>query len=349
LKVALVKQVLDVFGPWSGVLWRNTSPTKLFDVWPGKAVYWELTCLLQADWYIVPVAVEGEYLQDAVRKHPGRAELIQKNTKNITPVEDIPFADYDLTISFDAILDIPPGQPGVFAYYAQEHWDVLYENSRKRPAPGYDLFLAHMLDAPDDLKSLPQSISMPYLHNPDLVRSLFTPHRREAAWVDWRTPMTLGNKGLGDAWCAEADRALIRLSEILEMEVHCRTVSLSKTYAIADTPTWGDAAHYYRELAECRYYIAVGSIAGAGQALADAASVGCICIGQADKPYHRLLCHPHCLCEDMAQMPAKLRAVRQNADLHREVLSCQDQNLRKHFRDVPLALLSRAIELKRES
>jgi hypothetical protein len=349
LKVALVKQALDVFGPWSGILWKDTSPTKLFDVWPGKAVYWELTCLLQADWFIVPVAVEGEYLQDAVRKHPGRAELIQQNTKYITPVKDVPFADYDLIISFDAILDVPPGQSGVFAYYAQEHWDVLYENSRKRPVPGYDLFFAHMMDAPDDLRSLPQSISMPYLHHPDLVRSLFAPPRREVAWVDWRTPMTLANKGLGEAWCAEADQALIRLEEILGMEVRCRTASLSNTYAIADAPAWGDASHYFRELAECRYYVAVGRIAGAGQALADAASVGCICVGQADKPYHRLLCHPLCLCEDMAQMPARLRAVRQNADLQQEVLSWQDQNLQKYFRDVPLALLSRAIELKRKS
>lgn len=349
MKVALVKQALDVFGPWSSVLWKDTSPTKLFDVWPGKAVYWELTCLLQTDWYIVPVLVEGEFLQDSVRNHPGRAELIRQNTRNITPVEKVPFADYDLIISFDAILDIPPGQSGVFAYYAQEHWDRLYEYSLRRPALGYDLFFAHMMDASHGLTSLPQSISMPYLHHPDLVRSLFAPPRREAAWMDWRTPLTLANKGLGDAWCSEADQAMIRLKEILEMEVCCRTASLSNTYAISDTPAWGDAAHYYRELAECRYYIAVGRIAGAGQALADAASVGCICIGQADKPYHRLLCHPLCLCEDMAQMPAKLRALRQNADLQHEVLSWQDQNLQKYFRDVPLALLSRAIELKRKS
>jgi hypothetical protein len=349
LRVALVKQVLDVHGPWAGVKWKDTSPTQLFEVWPGKALHWELTCLLQADWYIVPVSVEGEYLNDAVRKHPGRARLIEQNTKNVTEVEAIPFEDYDLVISFDAILDISPGLPTVFAYYGQEHWDSLYICSLRRPVPGYDLFLAHMMDAPHELRSLPQAISFPYPHDPQLVRSLFNPPRQEAAWADWRTPMTLANQGLGNPWCPEASEALERLRGVLNIDVRCRTTSLSASYAITDVLAWGDAAHYYRELAECRYYIAVGRLGGAGQALRDAAAVGCICIGQADKPYHRLLCHPSCLCEDMAQMPSRLRVLRESADLQQEILAWQDQKLKTHFRDAPLALLGEAIKLKRKS
>jgi len=348
VRVALVKQQLDVFGPWAGVKWNDTSPTKIFEVWPGKAVYWELACLLQADWYIVPVSVEGDYLNDAVRKHPGRARLIEQHTKNITKVEAIPFEDYDLVISFDAILDISPGLPAVFAYYAQEHWDSLYTYSLRGPVPGYDLFLAHMMDAPEELRSLPKAISFPYLHDAQLVRSLFNPPRQEAAWVDWRVPMTLANRGLGDPWCEEADAALERLRHVLNLDIRCRTGSHTISYAIPDAPAWGDAAHYYRELAECRYYIAVGRLAGAGQALADAAAVGCVCIGQADKPYHRLLCHPSGLCEDMAQMPSRLRILRGSVDLQQEVLAWQDQNLKTHFRDAPLGLLARAIELKRK-
>ena len=348
MRVAFVKQVLDVFGPWAGVKWKDTSPTKIFEVWPGKAVYWELTCLLQADWYIVPVSLEGDYLNDAVRKHPGRAHLIEQHTKNITAVESIPMEDYDLVISFDAILDIPPGLPTVFAYYAQEHWDSLYAHSLRRPVPGYDLFLAHMMDASQELQSVPQAVSFPYLHDPQLARSLFHPPRQEAAWVDWRVPLTLVNRGLGDPWCPEADAALERLRHVLHLDLRCRTASHSISYAVSDVPAWGDAAHYYRELAECRYYIAVGRLAGAGQALADAASVGCVCIGQADKPYHRLLCHPSCLCEDMAQMPSKLRMLQGSEDLQLEVLAWQDEHLKKYFRDAPLDLLAKAIELKRK-
>ncbi len=349
MKTALVKQAYDVFGPWSGILWKDTTPERLFDVWPGKAVYWELTCMLQGDWYIIPQRLESDYTRDAVHRHEGRAQLIEKHVKNITPIEAIPFSEYDLVITFDPILHPPKGSPRVFAYYVQEHWDRIYGESLPKPTAHYDLFLAHMMDAPDELRSLPQAISFPYLHDPQLARSLFHPPRQEAAWVDWRVPLTLANRGLGDPWCPEADAALERLRGVLDIDVRCRTGSHSISYAVAETPTWGDAAVYYRELAECRYYIAVGNLAGAGQALADAAAVGCICIGQADSPYHRLLCHPSCLCDDMAQMPSILRIVRESASLQQEVLAWQDQHLEKHFHDAPLALLAKAIDLKRKS
>jgi hypothetical protein len=115
MRVALVKQALDVFGSWSGVRWKDTSPTKIFEVWPSRALFWELTCMLWADWYIVPQAVESDYTRDAVQKHPGRAEVIRKYTKNVVAPEDIPFEEYDLVITFDAILKVPPASRTLFA------------------------------------------------------------------------------------------------------------------------------------------------------------------------------------------------------------------------------------------
>lgn len=316
-------------------------------MWPGKAVYWELTSLLQADWYVVPQAVDTDYIHDAVLRHPTRADILRKYTKNVTEVEAIPFQRYDLAISFDAILDIPPGVSTLFAYYAQEHWDSLYRDSLSRPAPGYDLFLAHMLDAPAQLRSIPQSISFPYVHDPDLVRCLFTSTKREVAWVDWRTLMTLAGRGPTDPWCPEAVAAAERLQKVLAIEIHCRTKTQGSHYAISETPAWGDAAHYFRELSECKYYIGVGDIAGAGQALADAASTGCLCIGQGDKPYHRLLCHPLCLCQHIVELPRCLRNLRTSGSLQQEVLAHQNANLLAHFRDEPIAILQDAAKIKR--
>ena len=348
MKTALVKQAYDVFGPWSGVLWKDTTPERLFEVWPGKAVYWELTCMLEADWYIIPQRLESDYTRDAVRRHVGRAQLIEKHVKNITPIEAIPFSEYDLVITFDPILHPPKGSRAVFAYYVQEHWDRIYAESLAKPAANYDLFLAHMMDAPVELHGIPQAVSFPYVHDAQLVRGYFLREQREIAWVDWRTLLTLGGKDLKDPWCAEAEAASVRLAQILDIEIRCRTANHSQTYAISESLAWGDAAHYLRELAECRYYVAVGRLAGAGQALADAAALGCVCIGQADRAYHRLLCHPSCLCEDMAQMPSRLRVLRESADLQQEVLAWQDQKLKTHFRDAPLALLGEAIKLKRK-
>lgn len=345
MRVALVKQVLDVFGPWSGVKWKDTSPTKLFEVWPGKAVYWELTCLLQADWYIVPRKVQGEYLEDAIQRHSGRAELIRKYTKGITRVEQIPFDDYDLLISFDAILDLPRHR-SLFAYYAQEHWDSLYARSLRRPAKGYDLFFAHMMDARSTVSRLPQAVSFPYTHDTALVRSIFGQSKNETSWIDWRTLMTLAMKGLGDVWNDKAAAAAVRLQEVLDLPIMHRGSFNKETYAISEPPAWGDAFTYLQALASCKYYVGVGNLAGAGQGLAEAAALACICIGQADKVYHRMICHPACLCADMAEMPRRLREVRTSPDLQQEVLAWQDENLEREFRKRPLALLQDAIALK---
>lgn len=346
MRTALVKQAMDVFGPWSGVKWKDTSPVKLFDVWPGKAVYWELTCMLQADWYIIPQARELEYTRDAVRRHPGRAEIIQKYTSNVTTTESIPFQEYDLVIAFDAVLDVPLNSSAVFAYYVQEHWDRLYTSSLQRPRPGYDLFLAHMMDSNSDLGSLPQAISFPYPHDLNLARSIFSAQREEVAWIDWRTLMTLAMRGPADPWTPEADAAADRLRYVLGIRIDHRGKYNQQSYGFADPPKWGDAAEYLRAVSTRKYYISVGLIDGAGQGLAEAASLGSICIGQRNKAYHRLICHPSCLCEDIAELPMQLKAVTGSKDLQQEVLAYQDEALRKHFEQGPLNLLKQAVQMK---
>jgi hypothetical protein len=346
LKTALVKQVLDIFGSWAGVHWRDTSPRQLFDVWPSKAVYWELTCMLQADWYIVPQACHGDYTKVAIDTFPGRAEALRKYTKNVTPVESIPFDQYDLVISFDAILDVPKDHPALFTYFAQEHWDRLYIQSLQRPAGNYDLFLAHMLDSHSALSSLPQSISFPYLHDAALLRSTFPSKQHEVVWVEWRTLQTLAMKDSSDPWCPEAEDAAARLQDLLDLPVVYRGATYQQTYGFSDPPAWGDAAIYLQALADCKYFVSVGGRIGAGQGLGEAAAAGCICIGQADRSYHQLLCHPAALCADMAEMPRRLRAIVASPDLQAEILAWQDQNLLLHFRDRPLALLSEALQCK---
>ncbi len=303
--------------------------------------------MLQADWYIIPPAVEGDYYRDLVRREPDRAQLLQRHTKNLTPVDGIPFENYDLVISFDAILEIPPGLPNIFAYYAQEHWDSLYVRSLQRPINGYDLFLAHMVDAPANLQKLPQSVAFPYLHDPEIIRPLFSPPRQEIAWLDWRTATTLANQPRDSSWSSETDAALLRAQETFGLPLRSGSTKNSKSYFIADEPSWGDAANYTRSLAECRYYIGVGRLGGAGQGLGEAAAVGCLCIGQSAQAYHRLICHPSCLCDDLFDLPATLRRLRQSPDLQREVLDHQDRHLCLHFRDRPLAALARAIALKK--
>ncbi|MDQ2688497.1 MAG: hypothetical protein M3Y28_11600, partial [Armatimonadota bacterium] len=96
------------------------------------------------------------------------------NSRHVVREADVPFSDYDVVISIDPILDAAERPGTLMVYYMQEHWDSLYRVSLRRPERGYDLFLAHMMDGPARLRSLPQALSFPYLRSPDTVRSVFS-------------------------------------------------------------------------------------------------------------------------------------------------------------------------------
>jgi hypothetical protein len=346
VKVAFVKQMYDVFGPWTTVLWKDTTPRTLFDVWPGRGTFWEMACCLRADWYIIPQQFNGDYARDAVLQIPGRAEVIQRHTRNIVAPEEIPFDRYDLVLSFDPILSVPADSQTVFAYFVVEHWDRLYQEALRQPRGQYDLFLAHILDAPKTIDSLPQALAFPYLRDPDAMQAVFPSEKEEAVWVDFRTLTTLGMAETYGAWVATGHGAAQRLEETLGLPVRYKSSINENLYGISDPPAWGDAALYFEQLSRCRYYVAVGTIAGAGQALGDAASLGIICIGQQDKSYHRLICHPAALCASMIDLPRRFRAIAGSRDLQSEILTWQDAALRDLFQRRPIAQLEEAISMK---
>jgi hypothetical protein len=345
MKVAIVKQLLDTFGPWASIPWEQTSPEALFSLWPGKALHWELTTLLQADWYVIPQQARTDYTYDSVLKQPGRADILRKYTRNVTALREIPFDSYDLVITHDPILDFPRSRSTLFAYFLVEHWDRRYRASLRRPLRNADLFLAHMMDAPGAVRDLPQAVSFPYLRDPRTARALFTPsEREEAVWVDWRTLAFLSGASSGNA--AAMEGAARRLEETLQLRVAFRSFAMG-LYHGEDPPRWGDAAEFLRDLSRQTYYLALGRGSGAGQGLADAASLGCICFGERDKAYHRLLCHPETLCGDLQDLPRRVKRVRASAALKQDVRAWQDEKLQRHFIDEPLMLLNACMERKR--
>jgi hypothetical protein len=348
MKTAIIKQLLDTLGPMSSILWRETSPQELFRIWPGRPLHWEMTTLFQADWYIVPQQVNTDYTYDSVLKHPGNADIVRKHTQNVVASSEIPFDSYDLVITNDPILDFPRGSRTLFAYFVVEHWDRRYRASLRRPLRNADLFLAHMMDAPISLDRLPQAVSFPYIRDPKSMRALFAPiEREEAVWADWRTLSLLSATTNGNCFEATAQAAR-RLEETLHLPVAFRSFSMG-LYHGEDPPRWGDAEAFLRELARQKYYLCLGRGSGAGQGLADAASLGCICFGEQDKPYHRLLCHAEALCGDLQELPRRIKRVRASPDLQSQIRAWQEEKLQQHFIDEPLALLADALERKRKA
>ena len=347
MKVAVVKQLFDTFGPWSSVRWEETTPEALFRIWPSRPLHWEMTTLFEADWYIVPQQVNTDYTYDSVLKQRGHADIVRKYSQKIAAPAGIPYESYDLVITNDPILDFPRGSRTLFAYFVAEHWDRRYRASLRRPLRNADLFLAHMMDAAASLQNLPQAIAFPYVRDPKSLRELFAPiQREEAIWADWRTLSFLSAASNGNGLQA-TQAAARRLEETLHLPVAFRTFSMG-LYHGEDPPHWGDAAEFLRELGRQKYYLGLGRGSGAGQGLADAASLGCLCFGEQDKPYHRLLCHAETLCGDLQELPRRVKRVNASRDLQEEIRSWQEAKLQKHFIDEPVALLNEAIEKKRK-
>jgi hypothetical protein len=344
MKVAFVKQVLDVAGPWASVRWQDTTPEGLFSIWPCKATLWEATCLLKADWYVIPQQINTEYTKDAVLKYPGRLELVMNNVKNVVDIKTIPFEQYDIVISFDPILSIPKYLKTVFAYYMAEHWERLYADSLKKPVGDYDVFLAHMLNAPQTISSLPGAISFPYLRDPDTMRAVFCEGKKEeSVWIDWRTFEALGST---DAEHNVIETASKVVKQWLGIPVRYKSDYLRIPYGISNPPRWADAAAYLRELGRSKYYVSVGRDSGAGQGLCDAASLGCICIGEQNKPFHKIVCHPDCLCANTTEMLHRLGMVMRSPEMQKQVCAWQDRQIREYFIKKPLELLKEASCIK---
>jgi len=346
MKVAFIKQVPDVHGPWSSVMWKDTTPRGLFDVWPGKATFWEMTCCLQADWYIIPQQGTGDYIQDILRTIPNGAERVWRYTRNVVEPAQIPVEQYDLVITFDPIWKPPVESSTLFAYFVVEHWDRLYKEALHGPMAHYDLFLAHMMDAPETLSALPQALAFPYLRDPDAVHAAFTSEKEEAVWADFRTLTTLGMAETYGVWVASGHAAARRLEEALCLPVRYKASFNEHRYGVSDPPAWGDAAEYFDAMSRCKYYVAVGTIAGAGQAICDAASLQCICIGQRDKAFHRLICHPAALCASMIELPGRLKVIADSRELQAEVLAWQESAVRDFFQRKPMKILEEAIAMK---
>jgi len=344
IKTAFIKQAWDLFGPWRSMAWDAADPLRLLDAFPGKATLWEMSGALEADWYIIPQRIQTEYIYHSAVVHPFIGEALRQHVSGIVPVEEIPFERYDVVISFDPVLLPVPQTNTLFAYFVNEHWDRFYAVSLKQPLFRYDLFLAHMLDAEREVENLPGAVAFPYMRQPALVRSLFPCQaKEEGLWLEWRTIAALATAAFWDETCVQAAEAF---QHQIGVPLHWKVFGATP-FGVENPPRWGDGRVYLNELARCKYYAAIGRISGAGQGLCDAASLDCICFGEANKAYHRLVCHPACLCNGIKDLQPVYEGVAASTVLQAEILAWQRERLYEHFYRRPLEVLQEALETKR--
>jgi FkbM family methyltransferase len=337
LKVAIVKQAYDVFGPWRSERYDAANPWNVLRKWPSKYCYLEMAHLFQADWYVVPFCHDSKNVRQKIDYHQ---QAFDDNVDDVRHIGEIPFEDYDVVISLDPILRPAGNGKTLYAYFQNEHHDGEYARSMKCPLPGYDLFLDHMLQAPAWVYDLPQPVAFPYPRTPYHVRNACNGQKNDAVWFDKRFIMMLthGNEA--------ADRGGFDTT-VLSLEQRFGARIVFRYLNFEEMTRWGDPYEYMREMSACGYYVNLIAC-GAGQGLCDAASLGLICFGSPKLPYHRAICHPVCLCRDLAELEWKLSLVRGSAGLQQEIIAWQDTALSDRMVSQPLRILQSAVEKKRK-
>lgn len=336
LKVAIVKQRYDLFGPWRSEKWDAANPLSVLSKWPSRYLYFEMTHLLQADWYVLPFCHDSKNVRQRLDKHQ---QSLDDNMEYIRNVGDIPVDDYDVVISLDPILRPPRISRTLYAYYQNEHHHSEYTQSLRAPLPGYDLFLDHMLNGPAWVYDLPQPVAFPYLRDPFIARKICTGQQDDSVWFDKRFVMMLTH-GCEAFHRGGFEDTISLLEKRLRASVAFRHADYENIIG------WGDPHDYMREMAKSTYYVNLIAC-GAGQGLCDAASLGLICFGSAKLPYHKAICHPVCLCNDLSELEWKLSMVRASADLQAEIRSWQDAALSDMMVTQPLRILQAAVDMKR--
>lgn len=336
LKVAILKQRYDVFGPWRSERYEPEQPLKVFEKWPSKYNMLETTHLFQADWFVLPFCHDSKLARQKIDFHQ---QTFDDNMEYLSDVADVPLGNYDVVISLDPILRPPRNGRTLYAYFQNEHHHNEYTQSVRDPLPGYDLFLDHMLKAPSWIYDLPQPVAFPYPRDPFIVRGICAGQQSDAIWFDKRFIMMLthGNELVHRGGFE---------GTIAALEKRFRTRVTFRNLDFEDMTRWGDPHEYMQEMSSCSYYVNLIAC-GAGQGLCDAASLGLICFGSPKLPYHKAICHPVCLCNDLPELEWKLSIVRGSPDLQLEIRAWQDSALSDLMVTQPVRILQAAVDMKR--
>ncbi len=338
LKVAILKQRYDVFGPWRSEKHVVGNPLNVFNRWPSKYNMLETTHLFQADWFVLPFCHDSKLVRQKIDYHQ---QTFDDNMEYLTDVADVPLDDYDVVMSLDPILRPPRNSRTLYAYFQNEHHHSEYTQSVQNPLPGYDLFLDHMMKAPGWVYDLPQPVAFPYPRDPFAVRGMCAEQRSDAIWFDKRFVMMLTHG-------SELFHRGGFEGTIASLEKRFRARVTFRNLDFEDMTRWGDPHEYMLEMSKCSYYVNLIAC-GAGQGLCDAASLGLICFGSPKLPYHKAICHPVCLCSDLSELEWKLSMVRNSPDLQQEIRVWQDLALSDLMVTQPIRILQAAVDMKRRA
>lgn len=294
MKVLFMKQQHDMIGPKSSYSYSNDmKPLDLLSHFNSKTSLFETLLYYKCDFIIVPTVVDSPWLQTLL-KLPGYQSYLESVTENIVNPQNIPFDEYDLVITHDPIL-----QPyitdlknqfknTIFSYILVEHssWQMQMLGFE------YDLWLDHTLQSTWNVHRFPQAINYIFPRTPDIVSNIFN-QNKDSIFIDYRSyAVFLDNIGKNTPITIDDIESInknIRLNTDLSIE-KISEVSL-RPYMFNTNSD--DSLEFYKKMNRAKYFVSIDN--RVGQASFDAASMGCIVIGNRNSKLHNLVCHKDCM------------------------------------------------------
>jgi len=348
-KIAFLKQAYDNVGPkYPYGYTEEITPLDLLKNFNGKTSLFETLLYYKADFIIIPTSVIAPWLNTMLGL-PNYKSFIEANTKNIYEVLSIDFSAYDIVITHDPILhpfttELQKRFPKtLFCFNLVEHSSWQMHNYGFE----YDIFLDHTLNSSWDVCRVPQALNYVFPRTPDKIQSMFN-EIKNSIFIDYRSYGHFLSQGKNDVAITKKEIANLNTNFNTDLPIEeISEVSLRPYMLTFDS---SDSIEFYKKLSRAKYFVTIAN--RVGQAAFDAASAGCLVIGNKASALHSLLCHPDCLMEgnfsykDVIKLVTK---VDKDSNYFNLLLDYQNSKLQEYAVKRPINDLSKALELKRSN
>jgi len=342
MKACFVKTADMICWPWESL--RYPGPKQLLDSLVFSSLDFSLMVELESDVWIIR-------RKDAVVSAPKPLMGVVKKHSNVVLPSAIPWEEYDVVISISPIIDekIIRSHPQILWCYTEVQHAcprALEVVRTGRPWASYDLYLDHFLRGKEQVTRLPTVVSCPTMRNTDLLKETIRPANKPAIFIEPRNvPRTEKER---KKMCTKFQKLCGLPAKYAPMPERKGLLPMFQETLNAGKKIL-KTTEYLGLVGSCKYYLSWRRRKIHGQALAEAAALGLIVVA----PTRRSvvgpeLCHPKCQIPPDPEMGLKMiRKIESDRGLQEEILRHQEKVLRRKYWEEPLALLHKAVEIKR--
>jgi hypothetical protein len=346
LRVLFIKQAHDNVGPKTSYGYtKDISAKDLLSHFNGKTSLFETLLYYKCDFAIIPTKVGSPWLNTMV-SIPQYKEFLESKTTNVVDPTQIDFDNYDVVITHDPILHPyikelkEKYKSTVFCFIMVEHssWQMHQFGFE------YDLWLDHTLNSTNDIVRLPQAINYFFPRVPDVVSDMFN-YPKNSVFVDYRS---YGHFIGGGNNVALTTQQISEFNNSLDIELPIEPISETSLKPYMFVTNSDDSIAFYQKMSRAKYFVTIAN--RVGQASFDAASMGCLVIGNSKSQMHKLLCHSDCLMsgeftyEDVTKLIKKIES---DTEYYQTLLMYQNEQLNKWAVNHPMNVLKSAVKLKK--